>query len=215
MNNRAWYILICRQIYAACRDPKVRYRMSLVKTRLTFTGETLKIYDFKLKEKWNSIHQWSPNYKMTWIGTIDSYLKETTKYTRTVEWQFALLQFIWKSLLCIPSRRGFNWLQWCCWQRYVGELSLISVANINVVGSTYFELWIIAYQVTKGWYLIEKVNDKVAKLISKTEKMAKASPIKSTNLQSEMKTFKNKIKGTILSFSEPPEPSGRFTQWLC
>ena len=44
-----------------------------------------------------------------------------------------------------------------------------------------------------------KVNDKVAKLIAKTEKMAKAAPIKTTNLQSEMKIFKNKIKGTIIS----------------
>ena len=66
-----------------------------------------------------------------------------------------------------------------------------------MVYSTYFELWFIAYEVSKGWYLIVKVNDKVAKLISKTEKIGKASPIKATNLQSEMKTFKNKIKGTI------------------
>ena len=49
-----------------------------------------------------------------------------------------------------------------------------------------------------------QVNDKVAKLIAKTEKMAKASPIKTTNLQTEMRTFKNKIKGTIIWILSSP-----------
>ena len=108
-----------------------------------------------------------------------------------------------------------NLLENHCWKSLLITLMLVN-CHQNLLPTSIWSIQLtLSYEVSKGWYLIEKVNDKVAKLISKTEKMAKASPIKSTNLQSEMKTFKNKIKGTILSFSEPPEPSGRFTQWLC